>query len=130
MDCITDEQSAAVCQAALGRVGGRYASLEALNDAWHTRRTVHVHFVAGYEANGKVLHLGREPYTRPYSPERHELGRRATREMQFLVDRGLVKCHPVRELEGGWQAILDGLDLLRAGRVRRQKLVVRIPHVI
>lgn len=129
LDCITDEQSAEVCMAALGRVGGRYASLEALEDTWRTRRTVHTHFIAGYEANGKVLHLGREPYMREYSAERHELGRQATREVQFLVDRGLVKCHPVREIEGGWQGILDGFDLLRAGRVRRQKLVVRVASI-
>jgi hypothetical protein len=46
--------------------------------------------------------------------------------MQKLLDAGKLKHHPVRQLDGRWDAIIEGLDMLKRGEVRGHKLVVRI----
>ncbi|KAG8417038.1 hypothetical protein J3459_013006 [Metarhizium acridum] len=43
-----------------------------------------------------------------------------------LVDDGQLKCHPIREVSGKWKGIVQGLEMLKAGQVRGQKLVERI----
>jgi hypothetical protein len=35
----------------------------------------------------------------------------------------------LRELEGGWEAIIEGLEMLRKGEVRGQKLVVSLSNI-
>ncbi|EXL67077.1 hypothetical protein FOPG_16776 [Fusarium oxysporum f. sp. conglutinans race 2 54008] len=127
IDCITDARSAAICMATIGRVGGRYACLEAFNKLWQNRRTVNVELVMCPEANGVVMDVGPVAYTRPHNRQRYEIGLAAAKEMQALIDHGLIRNHPVEEVEGGWEGILTGLEMLRSGRVRGKKLVVRIP---
>lgn len=67
-----------------------------------------------------------EPYHRDADPSKVELGARWALEVQRLVDEGRLKCHPVREVPGRWQGVIKGLDMLKNGQVRRQKLVVRL----
>ena len=49
-------------------------------------------------------------------------------EMQKWLDAGKLKRHPVRQLDGSWNAIIEGLDMLKRGEARGHKLVVRIAH--
>ncbi|KLU92919.1 hypothetical protein MAPG_11868 [Magnaporthiopsis poae ATCC 64411] len=82
-----------------------------------------------YEIIGRAVDYGAEStYTRLANPESYTLGVEAAREMQALIDGGLVKPHPVRELKGGWDGILKGLEMHRHGKVSGEKLVVRIPQ--
>lgn len=46
--------------------------------------------------------------------------------MHNLLDTGRVKPHPVKQLDGGWDAILEGLGMLQRNEVRGHKLVVEI----
>lgn len=124
LDCISDDQSAAICYAALGRAGGRYVCLELLADETLARRkAVQAEFLMGYDMMGQPIALSRG-YEREANPERHELGRRWCRTMERLLAEDKIKFHPIRELEGKWEGILAGLDDLRKGRVSAMKLVV------
>lgn len=132
LDCIASEESVATCFAAIARTGGRYASLEGLDSSWKTRRSVKVKEVMGFEGLGIALDLGpgaHSAYSRPANKGLYDLTTNWTREVQVLMDAGTIRPHPVQEVQGGWQGILDGLDTLQAGGVRGRKLVVKVPQV-
>ena len=131
LDCITDADSAAVCFASLGRAGGRYAGLEAFDEAWRTRRTVKVEVVLGYEMWGSRVFLGEGEtvYSRPASEEKLQDTIQWAGEMQLLLDKGLIQPHPPQEVSGKWEGITAGLNMLKNGAVRGHKLVVRIAEV-
>lgn len=77
---------------------------------------------------GKEVKLTGE-YHRDADPAKFDLGVRWRNEVQTLLDRGRLRCHPPREVPGKWQGIIQGLDMLKAGQVRGQKLVVRVGNV-
>jgi hypothetical protein len=115
---------------AIARRGGRYACLEVLGASWPgARKAVKTGIVMAYEATGHAVDYGAESaYTRPASPEAYALAVEAVSEIQPLIDARSVVPHPVRELKGGWDGILRGLEMLRGGKVSGEKLVVRIPQ--
>lgn len=137
----------------MARTGGRYAALEHVPKAWRTRKAVRVREVMGYEGLGRRVSIGvntpgdgsladdeRAPgstgensstYTREPNPALFAITHRWRDEVQALLDEGLLRCHPVREVSDGddWaSAIVQGLSELQRGEVRGQKLVVRVPH--
>lgn len=128
LDCITDAESAAICYSAIARTGGTYACLEECPQAWRARRIVKVKEVMGFQVLGVDLDLGESTYTRPGDQKLMAIGMQWAGEMEKLMEAGRVKAHPLKELEGGWEAIIEGLEMLRKGEVRGQKLVVRIPQ--
>lgn len=128
LDCITDAESAAICYGAIARTGGTYACLEECPEAWRTRRSVKVKEVMGFQILGVDLNLGASTYTRPADQKLMDIGMQWAREMEALIKSRQIKAHPLRELPGGWDAIIEGLEILRKGEVRGQKLVVRIPQ--
>ncbi|OCL13417.1 putative zinc binding dehydrogenase [Glonium stellatum] len=126
LDCITDAESAAICFGAMSRAGGRYACLEGFHEAWRTRRAIKVKEVMGYEILGITVNLGDSVYTRAASSDLFEMGKQWVREMQSLLDAGLLVTHPIREVPGQWQGIIEGLAELQNGTVRGEKLVVSL----
>lgn len=82
----------------------------------------------GYEALGQHTQLGSAPstYSREASPLLFDVCQRWKAEIQNLLDAGLLKHHPIRELPGKWEGIADGLAMLKRGEVRGQKLVIRL----
>ncbi|KAI0424001.1 putative alcohol dehydrogenase [Xylaria sp. FL1042] len=130
LDCITSAESVATCFAALARTGGRYACIESLQDSWRTRRAVRVKEVMGYEALGRDFLVGSKAegvtYTRSASSTLAALYARWGTEMQQLLDAGSVKHHPILQIDGRWDGIINGLMMLRGGEVRGQKLVIKI----
>ena len=46
---------------------------------------------------------------------------------QLLLNEGKLKLHPLRLMPGGFQGVLDGLDLLRNKQISGEKLVYRVP---
>lgn len=125
IDCITTPESVACCFTALGRAGTRYAGLEHARDEWRTRKAVKVDFPLTYVVMGREVKL-EGPYYREADPAKFNLGTRWSQEIQMLLDQGLLKCHPVQEVPGKWQGVIQGLEMLRAGEVRGHKLVVRV----
>lgn len=128
LDCITDAESAAICYRALGRTGGTYACLEECPTAWRTRRSVKVKEVMGFQVLGVDIDLAGSTYTRPGDPALFEIGKQWAAEIEALMESDGFKPHPLRELDNGWNSIIEGLDLLRKGEVSGQKLVVKIPQ--
>ncbi|KUI66546.1 Enoyl reductase LovC [Cytospora mali] len=82
----------------------------------------------GYECIGLDVDLGPTVYSRKANPRLFEITAEWAKEMQWALDRGLVKPHPIREVTGGWNGIIDGLIALQKGEVKGEKLVVRIPQ--
>lgn len=126
LDCITNAESVAICFAAMARTGGRYACLEGLDESWRTRRAIHTKEVMGFEGLGIRIDLGPTSYSREANQELFEICARWTTEMQSILDAGLIRTHPIREVSGQWEGIIDGLAMLQRGEVRGQKLVVRV----
>jgi len=126
LDCITDAESVAICFSAMARTSGKYACLEECPEAWRTRRAIKVKEVLGFQILGVDINLGDSVYTRPADERLMRIGMQWAGEMQLLMDEGRIKTHPLRELQGGWEGIIQGLDMLRNGEVRGEKLVARI----
>lgn len=80
----------------------------------------------GFEMQGVDVDVGNPAYARKASPEKHAIGMTWAKEMQTLLDAGLITTPPIRELEGRWEGIIRGLEMLQKGEVRGQKLVVRV----
>ncbi|KAJ1323104.1 aspyridone synthetase trans-acting enoyl reductase [Microdochium nivale] len=126
LDCISDEQSTAICYAALGRAGGRYVCLELQQDSvLSTRRAIRPEFIMGYDIFGNGIDLpgayGRDP-----NQSRHELGKAWFRTMEKLMGDGKIKFHPITILDGQFDGILKGLASLKKGEVSGTKLVVNM----
>ena len=125
LDCITSPESVHCCFTALARAGARYASLEHAPEEWRTRKAVKMDMLMTYVVMGREVKLD-GVYHRDADPAKLDLGARWSQEVQKLADQGHLKCHPVREVPGKWQGIIQGLEMLRGGQVRGQKLVVRV----
>ena len=126
LDVITDEQSIKLCYDAIGRVGGTYVGLELLPENRPTKRTVKASWVMGQSIFGKELFL-RGGYERPAIAEQREIGRWWFATLERLWAQGKIRSHPVKAGEGGFDGILQGIDLMRKRKVAREKLVYRIP---
>lgn len=126
LDCITNPESVATCFAAMARTGGRYACLEGLEESWRTRRTIRTKVVMGFEGLGIPIDLGPTEYSREANQELFDVTVQWTKEVQSVFDAGKLKPHPIREVPGQWQGIIDGLGMIQRGEVRGEKLVVRV----
>jgi hypothetical protein len=138
LDCITGSESAALCFSALAHTGGRYACLEQFQPAWRTRRVVKVKEVMGYEVLGRTINLGgpESGDSRGVNQLAYQAGQEWAAELQALLDRASLQTHPTQQVCAhmdasgepcAWpQAVISGLEALKAGGVRGRKLVVRI----
>ncbi|KAF4878305.1 Trans-enoyl reductase ccsC [Colletotrichum siamense] len=97
LDCITDAESVAVCFACLARAGSRYACLEAIPDAWVTRRSVALKVVMGFEGQNRDVDLDHPIYSRKANPGLHAVVALWARELQPVVDAGKLTTQPIRE---------------------------------
>ena len=127
LDCITSAESVAICSGALARTGGRYVCLEWLDKSWQTRKAVKSREVMGFEGLGIHVDLGpASGYTREASESAFAICTEWASEMQVILDNGAVEPHPIREVKGKWDGILQGLDILQKGGVRGEKVVVSL----
>ena len=123
LDCITDAESVPFCYAVIGRTGGRYACLELCPEHLKTRKAVKADFVMALDIYGKGVALDRG-YGRDPRPEIHAAGVEWFRMAQRLLDEGRIKPHPIRVVDGRFEGILKGLQILKNGEVSGEKLVV------
>ncbi|KDN59980.1 putative conserved hypothetical protein [Colletotrichum sublineola] len=125
IDPFTDLKSVALCYEAMGRAGGHYACLEMYPDYALERRSIKVFFVMGMALLGHRLELD-YGYQRDEDPELRAFGISLYKDLQKLLDRGRLRPHPIRELEGGFEGILKGVDMLKNKEVSGQKLVIAL----
>ena len=122
LDCITDKDSIALCYAAIGRMGGRYASLERCPEELQTRKAVQAKFVYALEIFGKPISLGKG-YDSEGSAELYEFAVGWYQVFQGLMDEAKLRAHPVQLLDGGFEGVQEAIKLLRTGSVSGKKLV-------
>jgi hypothetical protein len=74
---------------------------------------------------GKPVALSGE-YAREPNPEARRMAVEWYTTMADLCKNEKIKAHPVKLVQGRWEGVLQGIDLLRKGAVSGQKLVVII----
>lgn len=122
LDCITDKDSVALCYASIGRMGGKYASLELCPGELQTRKAVQVKFVYALEIFGKAISLGKG-YDSVGSAELYDFAVGWYQVFQELMDEGKLRAHPVNLVEGRFEGVKEGIKLLGTGSVSGKKLV-------
>ena len=124
LDCISDEQSVEACFGAMSRVGGRYVNLELVpEESLAQRRAVHTRLVMAFEILGEEVKLP-GGYGTPANLEKRKLGVRFFRMFQRLLSENKLVPHPTQRVEGGLEAIGEGLQLLKSGSLSGKKLSV------
>ena len=66
------------------------------------------------------------PYRRPGSDEVRRFSADLFAIAQKLIDEGKLQHHPLRVLDGGLEAVLEGMELVKSGTLSAQKIVVRL----
>jgi NADPH:quinone reductase-like Zn-dependent oxidoreductase len=125
LDCITEASTMQLCYEAIGRAGGHYCSLEPYPERQHTRKAVHPDWVLGLTMYGKKVVMD-GVYGREASMEDYEFGRKWFAIVQQLLDQGKLRTHPLKYGQGGFQGVLEGVDILRKRMISGQKLIYRI----
>lgn len=125
LDIITDVKSMRLCYACIGRAGGKYTCLEEYPEDLHTRKTVKPELVMGISILGGRIALD-YPYGSEASPERRRLGVKWYVDFQTALNSGKIRSHPVKVFPGGFDGMLEGLEVLKNKQVSGEKLVVRI----
>ncbi|CZR58351.1 related to toxD gene [Phialocephala subalpina] len=122
LDCIATSSTIKLCYAAIGRLGGKYTALEMPPLAAGLRQNIKLDRILGMMVLGKEIELS-EGYHRPADPECHAFGLKWYKLVQELIDEGKLRPHPYKVMDGGFEGILEGLDLLREGKNQGTKLV-------
>ena len=63
--------------------------------------------------------------TETAKPGYQAFGREVMPKLHRLFEEGKLSSHPIREEKDGFEGLLDGVDLMRKGKVRGEKLVYR-----
>ncbi|KAF3769435.1 GroES-like protein [Cryphonectria parasitica EP155] len=124
LDCVATAETTQLCYGAIGRAGGRYATVEPFRDAIAAQRphTIKPSWLLALTVFGRKVALDGD-YARDPSPEDHRLAVELTKQVQVWLDRGQISVHPVKIMTGGWDAVLEGVDIIRKQAVSGQKLV-------
>ncbi|KAL0938255.1 alcohol dehydrogenase GroES-like domain-containing protein [Colletotrichum truncatum] len=125
LDCTSNVESTTVCFNAIGRAGGNYVALEPFPRHAANRSVVTADFVVGPCIFGEGCTYP-APYTREPDEKMRALGVELWEIAQKLVLEGKLNHHPVRILDGGFDAIRKGLDLIANQGVSGEKIVVRM----
>jgi NADPH:quinone reductase-like Zn-dependent oxidoreductase len=120
-DTVSVESSAKYCDLALSSKGGHYSSLLPIKIE---RENVQSRSTMAYTVFGEGFIFG--PKEIPAQPEDRTFMEQFCGIFEDLLASGKVKVHPPRVCDGGLDGILDGLQLLREGKVSGEKLVYNI----
>ncbi|KAJ5962611.1 hypothetical protein N7501_007552 [Penicillium viridicatum] len=123
LDCITTHDTTKLCYAAMGRAGGRYVALDPFSPTVAgTRAIVYPDWVFGMDLLGEDV-AWPAPHGRDADPVATAFGAVWNATLQSLLDRGLIKPHPMVIRDTGLQGALEGLDEIRSRKGAAQKLV-------
>ncbi|TDZ17452.1 Deshydrogenase mokE [Colletotrichum orbiculare MAFF 240422] len=125
LDCITTVESTALCYAAIGRAGGKYVSLDPWPEHAASRRVVAADFTVGPRIFGEGC-TWPEPYGSAPSEELRAFGVSVWETVERLLAEGRLRHHPLRVLDGGFDAVLAGMDMVRSRVLSGEKIVVRM----
>lgn len=125
LDPFGEARTLRLCYDAIGRTGGRYCALEQYQENLCSRKTVKHELVMGGAISGRGVELP-EPYGIPPQPEIGVWAQKWYQTIQRLVDAGRMKPCPVEMIPGRFEGILQGLDMLKTGKVSGKKLIVSL----
>ncbi|KAI1819731.1 putative zinc-binding dehydrogenase family oxidoreductase [Xylaria intraflava] len=125
LDPFTDAKSIALCFGAMGRAGGRYSCLEMYPDYILDRKSIKVGFVMGPALLGHRLALS-DGYERDEDPDMRAFGVQWYRSVQKMLNQGKLRPHPLRVLGTSFEAVLEGVEMLKRKAVSGEKLVVAL----
>ena len=122
-DTISTEPSAAVCAEAMSSTGGRYTCILAVD---FPREDCKTDLVMGYTINGEDYKMGPQAPLQPAKLDDYAFGEMFFRLAEELFAAGKFRPHRATVGKGGLHGILDGLQLMREGKVSGTKLVYRV----
>ncbi|KAF4948337.1 hypothetical protein FSARC_13763 [Fusarium sarcochroum] len=127
LDCVAEAGTTELCFSAMGRAGGRYVAVEPFRDsvAQGRAQTVTPSWFNVMTIWGRKVELGGD-YAREASPKDRAFGTQSFAACQKLLDRGLMRTHPVKVMIGGWKGVIEGLDKIRSQPPSGYKLVYRV----
>ncbi|KAF4630135.1 hypothetical protein G7Y89_g8006 [Cudoniella acicularis] len=123
IDCITDDSTMKICYEALGRAGGRYVGMDPFSPVIAaSRKVVKADWVVAFRITGMPCNWP-APFTSEADPELFESVLPFYDSMEKLVAAREIKTHPARVSNGGLEAIIDGVGMLRRKEISAEKLV-------
>ncbi|KAI9163196.1 alcohol dehydrogenase GroES-like domain-containing protein [Paramyrothecium foliicola] len=122
LDCITTVESTALCYAAIGRGGGKYVSLDPWQEHVASRKVVTADFTVGPRIFGEGC-TWPEPYRSDPSEDMRVFGISVWETVEKLIQDNKLQHHPLRVLDGGFEAILAGMDMVRNKVLSGEKIV-------
>jgi aspyridone synthetase trans-acting enoyl reductase len=115
-----------LCYNALGPKGGKYVSLEPpSNTVAATRKNVSTDWVMMLCMFGKKVVMNGE-FGRPASAQHYDFAVDWFKRAELLLTQERLLPHPVRILPGGLESVISGLEELKMGNVKGEKLVCNI----
>ena len=123
LDCVSQADTTQLCYAALGHAGGRYVSLEAYRETvTASRPTVTPSFAMVLTMFGRKVALD-GVYGREARPADRTFATHMFAVLQGLMDRGLLRAHPVKSMGGGWNGVIRGVEMIGKQTMSGYKLV-------
>jgi NADPH:quinone reductase-like Zn-dependent oxidoreductase len=125
VDCITQDSTIKICYSALGRAGGKYTALDPYPQEGATRKVVKPDWVLATRISGRGSHWP-EPFQSPPEPAYLEFAKPVYAALQKHLDNGDIRPHKARVSDGGFEDIINGVNLIRQKQVSGEKLVYTI----
>lgn len=100
-------------------------ALEPYPDTATTRQAVRPDWILVTWMRGLPISWPAPFGTETAKPGYQAFGREVMPKLHRLFEEGKLSSHPIREEKDGFEGLLDGVDLLRKGKVRGEKLVYR-----
>ncbi|KAB8227954.1 hypothetical protein ETB97_006742 [Aspergillus alliaceus] len=125
LDCISLETSAQFCDNALSTDGGEYSALLPVGIG---RANISARSTLAYTAIGEAFTFGATPV--PANAGDKAFAEKFWALAESLLAQGKIKPHPHRVGQDGLKGALQGLDMLKEGKVRGEKLVYNVDETI
>ncbi|KAF2152779.1 putative zinc-binding oxidoreductase ToxD [Myriangium duriaei CBS 260.36] len=124
-DTVNTAETAAICADAISTRGGQYVNLLGTDCP---RSDVESSFFLGYDVSGEDFIFEAETYSA--NPEAAAYATKFMPIAEKLWNEGKLKPLPQRIGPGGFQGVLDGLQVLREGKYSGEKLVYRTEETV
>ena len=121
LDTIALESSAKFCDNALSTEGGEYSAIGLVKVE---RENVNSYFTLARTAFGDDFSFG--DHSLPASREDRDFGDMFGTIVEKLLAEGKIKPHPPKVGKDGLKGVLEGLQLMREGKVSGEKLVYNV----
>ncbi|KAF7587032.1 hypothetical protein BBP40_007828 [Aspergillus hancockii] len=121
LDTISLEASAKYCDEAISTDGGDYSALLAVGIE---RANVNDRWTLAYTITGEAFTFGDTPI--PAKPEDKTFAESFWNIAEKLLTEGKIKIQGVKVNPGGLKGVIEGLQLMKAGKVSGEKLVYNI----